>query len=848
MDPLQQTLYDELTQIQIRDDGTFPGKRKRMLDPPLLIWKKEYEKDDTLWLNQIQQLSDSMLFNESGIYDDDNPNTPHLFNVAKGKIDPKDYVAAEMAYGYKGLTPMRDNHFFYAAKSHTLGEIVKQPLKYTVKNISNEYSFKKLKKDKSNAKKLLKNLLSQQAASQDGVNLDFLEDKSISLAAPIDEVLDRLFASDEMELILFKILQHVNNEQNLLKLGRDCFDNKFDINSEFAFVDVVNGEVVVKHVHPSNVRMVGKRGIETFEDSGLVAASVIDYLTLTEVMDKYGDILDTGTGAKGLLDAAKKLRDGVECIYDPSRPYFSEYYKTNVLTSVANNFSEHTNPQFGRADYFRNVFYPFQKGAYALSNTILEQKMFFKVSVPKKYLVEMNGKPTTAREVEQWRKTIDDDRTMIANWIEIDPNEKPPKGYTEEKHKRELWEATRIGHGTLLDVGRYKYATVKPVKERYVGMPIVAQISREKSLVLVGENFARMTNTLFNRIEDIVNLSGLNAALLIDEAIIGSGHAKDALYSAKKTGILMYNSSKMVGSNEYTQKHLTMLQMGNHINEINNMLTLIGILNEGYNRIIGTSEQVQGISNPYESGAKQQMNIAAQSQLKVEKFYEHNLFMNQVLQRVGDVSKHVYAREGYINVKLSDGEREFLKLSKDLNVADFDIYLESGAALKDKKAILDNAVMQVLSSGGIDMLEPLINILYTDNPAEALSIFRKAKEELQAAQQQAQQAASQQAQLQAQTMQQKNQIPVDVAQIQAQSAANVQQLKNDEQRKREDAKGALNDINDTNKTQDKLLDHELNKDSQSYQAGLEAQLERLRQENEALKMAQQNKQQEPQTV
>ena len=841
----QQDFYDELTQIKITDDGTFPGKRKRVLDAPLLVWKPEYEKDDTLFLNQIQQISDTMLFNESGIYDDDNPNTPHLFDVAKGKINPKDYIAAEMAYGYKGLTPVRDNHFFYSAKSHTLGEIVKQPFKYTVRNISMEFTDKKLREDRKNAKALMKTMLAQQLASEDGVNAEFLADKNISLAAPVDELLGRLFPREKMELILFKLLGHIDNEQNLLMLARDCFDNKFDINSEFAFVDVVNGEVVVKHVHPSNVRMLAKRGVRTFEDPGVNAVSVLDYLTMTEIMDEYGEALDTGTGARGLLEAAKKLSKGEKFNYDPARPYFSEYYRTNILTSVAHDFNQ-GDPKFGRADYFNNIFYPFRKGAYSLTNTILKQRMFFKVAVPKRYLVEINGKATTAKEVEKWRKSIDDDRSMQVEFIELDPNQKPPKGYTEDKHKQEVWEATRIGHGTLLNVGRYKYAAEKKSKERYVGYPIIGQISREKSLVLVGENVARMVNTIYNRIEEIINLSGLSTALLIDEAIIGSGHAKDAIYSAKKAGILMYNSSKMVGANPFTQKHLTMLEMGNHIAEVNNMFFLIGTLTEGYNRIIGTSEQVQGISKPYESGAKQQMNVAAQSQLKVEKFYEHNLFMNQVLQRTGDVAKFVYSREGYINVALTDGEREFLKLSKDLHLADFDIKLESGAALKDKKAILDSAVMQVLSSGGIDMLEPLINILYTENPAEALSILRKAKEDLQAAGQAQQQQAAQAQQIQAQVQQEKNQVPVQVAQVNAQSADNVQRLKSEEQRLREDAKGDLNDINNSNKVQDKLLDHDLENDARQREAQLTAELDRLRAENDMLKQSVGQPQQEPQ--
>lgn len=43
---------------------------------------------------------------------------------------------------------------------------------------------------------------------------------------------------------------------------------------------------------------------------------------------------------------------------------------------------------------------------------------------------------------------------------------------------------------------------------------------------------------------------------------------------------------------------------------------------------------------------------------------------------------------------------------------------------------LDKAVNDLMSSGGVEAIEPLIDILYTNDPQEALSIFRRLKEDI----------------------------------------------------------------------------------------------------------------------
>jgi len=506
--------------------------------------------------------------------------------------------------------------------------------------------------------------------------------------------------------------------------------------------------------------------------------------------------------------------------YNPDHRYFSETYRLNHLTSDPYDFNDDRSFRMGQVDYMKNMFYPFRKGAYSIGYTILEHKMFFKVQRPTAFVVEINGKTPTEKEFKKWRDDLDN-REMYATFQELGSDEKRPKGsYVVDKWKEEIWQATQIGHRTLIDVHPYEYSIYNKKANNYVGFPIIAQISRQKSTVLVGENFNRWCNILYQKIEEILQQAGLSTALLIDEAILSSGDALTTLYNAKKSGILMFNSARYAGGTAFKQKHLDTLKMGHHLEEMEKMFAAIGMFNEMYNRMVGSSNVALGAGNNYDSTQKTQLNIANQSQLKADNFYEHNQFMNQVLQRMADIAKTVYARDGVKNVMLSDGEREVLRLTKDLNLGDYDIYLESGDVAKYKKQIIDQAVMNVLSSGGIDMIEPLISILVTDDPNTALAIFREAKVVIEENERRAAEAQQQQQMVLAQIQAQKNQVPIQVQGMKNEGAVQVAQIRTEDQREREDFKGTMSDIEERNKRENMLLESELNMDQETHRAGV----------------------------
>jgi hypothetical protein len=812
---LSDQYYQNSLELELQTRPAFGAiRRPKIVDAPSMIWSKEYDtpQGKGKLLRLIQEISDYMLLNQSGIFNPNNPNKREHIDMANGKINMENYHTAEYTYGEKSSIPIRSNNFFYSAKAKLTTQIFSSPFEFTCKNISNEYTIKAAKKAAKTASKIAGNLFTEYAAAS-GVDVGFLEDQNISMAGEVDEILSQLKEDEKLEHILYQLIQDINYRHDIRTIERECFESKFACNSEFGMVEVINGEVIPKSLRPEQVLWIaGKEDIKTLEDTSVQAASVVDYLTFTEIIDKYAFNLNTGTGAIGLLDAIKQLRDGRLQPYDPQRWYFSEYYNANGLTSDYSHTREETLPVYSRVDY-NNFFYPFTRNAYKLTHTILEQKIFFKMLVPRKYVVEINGKPATDKLFKDW-KDNNQNRNLTASFTEIDPDSKPDKGtYTRTLPKVELWEATRLGHGTLIDVGRYKYTTTKG-RSNYIGMPIVMQASRDLSFTALGAWFEERTNILYRALDEILVGLGHSNAIIFDESV--GGDPKSFLYNARKSGIAIFNSQRMAGNNPSKFNHMDIMSLGSNMADANNILAMIGMLKIVYENMVGASPQSQGVAQDYAGLEETRLNIQNQAELAQPKFNEHYLFMNQLLQRIADVAKKEYANDEYKNIRVSKEGSKILKLSSELANTDPDIMLKYGPDLKNKKRFIDNAITQLMSAGGVEFLEPLINMYVTDDPNEALAILRANTARLAEAQAARDKQAAEANRLNAQAQMMKNQIPVDVAKVNQETAITTANIREQGREVSDRRKGEFNDVKHYQDQSNRVLESDLRMDEKNF--------------------------------
>jgi len=301
---------------------------------------------------------------------------------------------------------------------------------------------------------------------------------------------------------------------------------------------------------------------------------------------------------------------------------------------------------------------------------------------------------------------------------------------------------------------------------------------------------------------------GHSTAILIDEAQ-ETDHV-GFLYNARRTGIALFNSNKMTGGNKASLLHMTRLDLGTQINELNALFQTVGMYKMTYDAMVGVSPQVQGIQQKYTGLQQTQLNINSQSVLKQRSYFEHTKFMNDLLQRTGDVAKSYYADHEEMSLIVDKNRQQVLRMSKDMTLAEIDVYLESGSDLAQKKQKLDDAAIRVLSGSGIDFFEPLLDILGTDNVAEARALWRESLPLIKQQEQRNAERQNEALQRQAQAIEDKNQLLLEKEQMITERMIELEKLRQKGESDKRDDEGTRGDIDEINQRQRMMLDATLN--------------------------------------
>lgn len=808
----------ELARTEPFRTNRYMGKKGEQ-DMPVILWDDIYNKQPGSLINLFRRVSDWMLFNQQMLYDYDNPNQAYLLDVVAGKLRVDDYFTADTLFGEAGPVPTKDNHFFESARSALLGQVLAHPFQFSTKNLNTAFAEKQiLENSKQGAKVMMQALI--EAAKQKGMNLDFARDDSVKMPKDEADLLSFMNGQEQIESTVYKLLQHTDYQYSFQNVARKAFDDKFVVNAQFAFVDVVNNEVVPKHYHPDQVRWMASKRIETFEDPNLVAASVMDYMTPTELINQFGVGLNTGTGVRGLYNYLNNVmkvgRDKIG--YSPDGAYWTdEGYAGWGLGSDLNDLSirGYTRKQI---NWMNRAFYPTVAGAGGLLMNILVQRNFVKMVRQQRYKIRRiqddHSRPATEKELKFYLEN-NYDRSLELSFEPIDEKKKESlqgelvKGY----YRTEVWAFDRIGHDCFTNVGPYKYQP-DPNGEggNYTGIPIVAQISYKKSMAKLGEQDAIRVNVLYKAIDEYLVNMGFSEVLIIDDA--QGVEPLEYLYNAKKSQFARYDSTLMQPTNQAQQRHLQTIKLSNHTEELRVSFALIREITTGYQTRIGLSPQVQGVSERYEGLKETQLNIANQALLLTETLWEHTQFVNQLLQRAGDILKQLNAVDGYKNIILSDGERELLRLSKDMLLADIDVRLESGQLIENKLKLIQGVVQAMAASGGAKDADAMIAAMTTSNPSEAMARLRKLRESMEETEKARQQATDQQARYLADAENRKQDTLLKREQMITEREIELLRMKITGKVDEQDAAGQQADIKEQNERERMALDAELEGNNQ----------------------------------
>lgn len=788
----------------------YKGKKnsENRVELPLIVWKDSMEENPYQYLNMVQRIHDALLLNNSTVFKDSNPNTQECYNRFLGKIKQKDYVDQGEFYGSPTATKIKDNSFYHEVYEKLISRVTAAPFVFNIKITSEEYLDEQLDILANKVAGLIRNAAVEELAAN-GINVDGVADEAVP--APVSEKQLQTFldGSETYDKILYKLVNHVmNNSEFKDRVIKPAFRESFIVNTEFAHIDTTQDEVLVEAVSCKNVQFLASEDqISSLEDASVLACGVSDYISLQEIVRTYAYRLDAIVGVDKLKQVLNKLQTGDKSIelYNPNIPLFGErvvaqgeFSGAQALGIMDNQYEDTANRR-----YFNEIFYPRLGISGAVTCKFLRHRAYFRVLKNKKFKLLINGKNPTKAEVDEFKNRNIDNR-LVADFVDVkDDYKKQPGEYIVNIPKEELHSSTRIGHSVFVDFGKYKYSTDYIKNQNRPGFPIVMQSSFDKSFVKIGETIEIMVNKLSRTVDELIDSAGFSSAIIIDD--VQGYDAADTLYSLKKKGIAEYNSTIMNSSGAAGRLHLSSINTGNQLEDIQKNLQLIGLMKLSYEKLCGVFNQ----SNPYDGLQETQINLDQAESIFGARYQDHNLFITQILQRVADIAKIYYAKHKSKAVNLGKGEVQILKKLIGMQNYEYNVFMNNGIDLKNKSLQIDKMMEFISQSGGVEFIDSILEVLWEDNPMKKLDIFINKKEMLLKAQAVQREAQAQGGQQQAQLEALKAQIPIEKEKLRIQGEILKIQEKAKTIQAQQDFKGKSADINEQNDRDKMVLNKQL---------------------------------------
>lgn len=818
--------YDQMP-WQVRQQ-LVAARDAKHFDVPILVWRDEYATNPQAFINLCRYISDYMYLGPHPLYGPHNPNRPEMYGIVDGKINSRDYEPMMRLFGDVSAIGVKDNHFFHTGEETLSSQVLSQPFDFSARNINTAFALEKILDDsKKGAQIGIQQLLASMQAAGDA-GLQQLQNPKVKLPKTPDDWLNYATGQEQIEGIMYKLLQHNNNRCDFQTIAKQALEHKFRVNAQFAMIDPQNGDVNIKSLHPDAVRWMAGKPVETLEDPSVFAVQVSDYMTPTELVNTYGvGRLNTGTGVKGAFRYVDGMLDKYKNVgYDPMGTYWSE----RGISADTGNYCmddsarEYTTQQ---VNWMQTRFYPRWGVRSKLMAQILVQKNYFLMQFEKRFFVEKVEKgvrsPATDKELKNWQSN----RANVEYDIDFTPvgdTQIPKRSNVKTYSRPRIMSFTRAGHDGFFDIGHYQYGpdfdSDKQERDK-IGWPIKGQISYKKSMATLGHEDAIRVNALMQKIDLFMGGIGHETALVISKT-----QGKDPvsyLYNGKMTGVIEVDPTKYQSGNQAEFQHLKTIQLGSEIESMVKLQAAADAIVTGYLRRIGAGPDVQGNGNPYQSGKQQQLNLAGQQLLNITFNWEHWKFMSQLLQGAADVDKVFFAKDEQVALLLGKGEIQVLKLTTELRTADFAIYLKPGADLAKKKQALDQLVQMLMQSGGAEEAEGLMAIILSDNPDVGFAQYRQILGQIMERQASSQQSAAQAAQIQADEAEKTRAHEILKLQMTINGNLAVKRMEITKQTDKNEFDGIMNDINNTVSREDMILQQQMTNEQAEREAQMQTQ-------------------------
>ena len=639
--------------------------------------------------------------------------------ISQGEFDHKEFEYVTDTYGLTSPARLVNYPIIMPKLDLLAGELISQPLQYTVNVVNRNAIRKKNEKKITLAAEVILRPIRRQIEQQLGMPIP---DEEVGQEVPEDVArYQKLKFRSAVEEMVHIGLSFCIQRWDLKQVFKRGFYDLSITGKEFYKISIKEGDPYVERLDPRSMIYDLDIDKESLQDSKY--AGYENWYTINELLDRYGYKLSSKQ-----VDELEKLQD---------KGIGEDITGTTSLDNYAHS---------GGTDLKVRVV-EFQWRSIKIMNHKVSDNEF--------------------DPENPWLKKVKDD-------YKAKKGEKIIK-----KPITEIRKATRIGHEMLLDWGvkpnQYR------IEENYANTSMdfygaIKGAFNGSTLSVVDslKNVQILYNITMYQIELAMARSG-GKSIVYDVSQKPKGMSlKDVMYHAKNSGLIVINNKaegmQTSGFNQFQQVDFTLSQ------SVSQMINLKMMLEDTADKLTGISASRAGVQKSGDLVGVTERNVMQSTLVTAPLFDIHYRLVGDVLEGLANLMKPAWGKEGRMANVFGDMGMQTFKIDKSIALSEYGIFIENSGKEVQRKQEMMGLLERFSSSGNVDPLA-IIQAVNAEGSSEVESILTEgltAMKEQSAEMEERQVAAQEQAN---EINAQKISMPLEVQKLKSETELEVARMK-----------------------------------------------------------------------
>lgn len=641
--------------------------------------------------------------------------------IAAGEFDHKQFKYVTDMYGLTSPARLVNYPIIMPKLDLLAGELISQPLQFSV-NVINRNAIRKKNEEKITlASEVLLRPIRREIEKAIGTPIP---DENVGQEVPEDiERYKKLKFRNAIEEQAFVGITYCIQKWKLKSTFKKGFYDLAICGKEFYETYIKNGDPYAERVDPRSMLYDIDSDKESLQDSKY--AGVDHWFTLNEILDRHSSDL-----TKDQITKLEELQGEGAGSYQNMPNYMDSYSNENGGSL--------------KFRYTRLQWRSVRMLKHKVSDNPFDPKNPYYKKLPDDYKAKA-GEKIVERPITEIRETIKVGHDMV---IKFGPK------VNQIRYEENFAETTMDFHGAI--------------KGNLNGQTL--------SVVDSLKNVQILLNIVMFHIDLAMARSGGKAVVYDVAQKPKNVDLNDVFYHAKNTGLILINTKAeghpTNGFNQFQQVDFTLSQ------SVAQMINLKIMLEDTADKLTGISASRAGINKTNDAVGTNERSVMQSTLITAPLFDLHYQIVGEVFQSMAGLMRLAWANEGRMANIMGDTGMETFKIDKSISLSEYGIFIENSGKEVKRKQDMMALLERFSSSGNVDPLS-IIKAVNAESSSELESILTTGLEAISkqqadleerkvAAQEQANQIAMKQIE-----------VPIEVANINAQSALEVAKIKED---------------------------------------------------------------------